>query len=385
MTPHRAEPTEALRTTAGAPPLELRSVRKCYPARDEGTPRVVLDDVDLVVDGGSSLGVIGGNGAGKSTLLKLIAGVTAPTAGRIRRPARTTSVIELGAAVHPDLTGRENVELLLRLHGVTGAGFRHSMDEVIEFSGLGDVIDRRARTYSTGMAARLAFSAAALVPTELLLLDEVLSVGDLTFQARCREQLEHCRRRGTTVVLVSHDLDLVATMCDRVVLLRSGRIALDGPASSVVRAYLGLAVGDGSSSARGPEVRCRSTRLLCGEPIDVHIGALPDGAGRVRLELVISEHPTFEALGMSESVVFATSVLENPVDGLDLRVDTSTLPPARYELAVTALDGAANGSTTTVPVVLSGPRPARFALQLDAKWSVRPLSGSPARRTEGVG
>jgi lipopolysaccharide transport system ATP-binding protein len=198
---------------------------------------MALNDVSFEVEQGESVGLIGSNGSGKSTTLALIAGVLRAQAGKVEVRGRVCPLLELGAGFHPELTGRENILLNGVLLGLTRREVLARMDEIIAFSELESFLDQPIRTYSSGMVARLGFSVAVHLDPEVLLIDEVLAVGDLRFQARCREKLQEFKRRCVTIVLVSHSLSEVRNFCERVLWLKDGKIAADGEPSSVIRQY----------------------------------------------------------------------------------------------------------------------------------------------------
>jgi len=195
----------------------------------------VLEDVSFRVARGETLGVIGRNGAGKTTLLKLIAGIYRPDSGRIEVTGRVAALLELGAGFHPDFTGRENALISGIVHGLSKREVRQRFDQIVEFSGIGEFIDAPVRTYSAGMYMRLAFSVAVHVDPDVLLVDEILSVGDESFQRKSRAIMEERLRSGRkTTVVVSHDLDVISQLCHRVVLLTPPRATVfDRPADAV--------------------------------------------------------------------------------------------------------------------------------------------------------
>jgi ABC-type polysaccharide/polyol phosphate transport system ATPase subunit len=198
-----------------------------------------LRDVNLGIKAGEAVGIVGRNGAGKSTLLRVISGVLRPTDGRIRVWGRVAPVLDLGAAFHPELTGRENAFLNGTMLGRSRREVARRLDEITEFAGLGEFMDAPLRTYSQGMMARLSFAIATTWESEVLVLDEVLAVGDEAFQQKCHDRLAAARKRGVTVVLVSHNLDVVRRLCHRAVWLERGEplfIGLPGPA---IDRYLG--------------------------------------------------------------------------------------------------------------------------------------------------
>lgn len=198
---------------------------------------MALNDVSFEVKHGESVGLIGPNGSGKSTALALMAGVLRPQVGYVEVRGRVCPLLELGAGFHPELTGRENIVLNGILLGLTRREVRAKQDEIIAFSELEAFLDQPVRTYSSGMVARLGFSVAAHLDPEILLIDEVLSVGDLKFQAKCRQKLEEFKRRQITVILVSHSLGEVRGFCNRVIWLKAGQIVADGTPEVVMPRY----------------------------------------------------------------------------------------------------------------------------------------------------
>jgi lipopolysaccharide transport system ATP-binding protein len=207
-----------------------------------------LRDVSLEVPEGQVLGVIGRNGAGKSTFLKILTRITTPTSGRAEIRGRVGSLLEVGTGFHPELTGRENVFLNGSVLGMKRREIQSRFDEIVEFSGVEQFIDTPVKRYSSGMSVRLAFSVAAHLEPEILLVDEVLAVGDAEFQRRCLGRMEDLSESGRTVVFVSHQMQAVSQLCDRAVMLEKGEITLDGPSGDVVAEY--LQVVGGSSSER---------------------------------------------------------------------------------------------------------------------------------------
>ena len=196
-----------------------------------------LLDVDLDVTPGSVLGVVGENGAGKSTLLTLIAGILPPDKGTVETRGRVVSLLELGAGFHPDFTGRENVYVNASIHGMTRAEVDRKMDEIIAFAELEHFIDAPVRTYSTGMYMRLGFAVASSLEPDILLLDEVLAVGDAAFQQKCMGRIAEFQRSDATIVFVSHSAPAVRAVCDRAIWLANGRIQADGTPEEVLLRY----------------------------------------------------------------------------------------------------------------------------------------------------
>jgi len=197
-----------------------------------------LEDLSFKVAHGEALGIIGNNGAGKSTLLKLLSGIMKPTRGSITLDGKLSSLIEVGAGFHDDLTGRENVFLNGVILGMTRGEITRKFDEIVHFSGLEEFIDTPVKRYSTGMYARLGFAVAAHVDPEILLVDEVLSVGDWAFQSKSAKKLEELIKGGATVVFVSHNLKAVGSLCSKCVLLEHGKAVTEGLSEEVIKHYL---------------------------------------------------------------------------------------------------------------------------------------------------
>ena len=200
-------------------------------------PFWALRDISFQVEEGENVGIIGGNGAGKSTLLGIIAGVTASTRGHLTRQGRVGALLELGTGFHLDLTGRENVHLNASLLGFRRSDVLREFDHIVEFAGLKNFIDEPVRTYSSGMVSRLAFSVAVHVDPDILIMDEVLAVGDESFRKKCEDHVQRLMGRGTTLLFVSHQMSAVLSMCPRAIWLEQGRIRMDGPSDQVVEAY----------------------------------------------------------------------------------------------------------------------------------------------------
>jgi ABC-2 type transport system ATP-binding protein len=196
-----------------------------------------LRDVSFELEASRTLGLIGANGSGKSTLLKLIGGILSPDAGYVERRGRLAALLELGAGFHGDLTGRENVYLNASILGMTRRQTEAYFDAIVDFSGIERFIDTQVKYYSSGMYVRLAFAVAVHVDPDILLVDEVLAVGDEPFQRKCMERIKQFQREGRTIVFVTHSLDQVRQLCDRVIMLESGRTVVDGTPVDALRAF----------------------------------------------------------------------------------------------------------------------------------------------------
>lgn len=221
------------------PALAWRTARRAVGAADLRPEEFwALQDITCTVNRGEAVGIIGHNGAGKSTILKLLSGIMRPTSGQIAVNGRLSALIEVGAGFHQDLTGRENVYLNGVILGMTRAEVRRKFDEIVDFSGLADFIDTPVKRYSSGMYARLGFSVAAHLEPDVLIVDEVLSVGDFVFQTKSIDKMRSVLRGGATVIFVSHNLRAMADLCDRALLLKQGRLVEDGPSSQVIHTYM---------------------------------------------------------------------------------------------------------------------------------------------------
>lgn len=245
--------------TTGLPTIQLEGVTVRYRAPEERvhtfkeymirrmqrsvrfTDFDALKQIDLQVHSGEIVGIIGRNGAGKSTLLKVVSRVLVPTQGRVCIRGLVSPLLELGAGFHPELTGRENVMLNGTLLGHTSRELEERMDSIIEFAELGSFIEAPLRTYSSGMAARLGFAVATAWRPQILLLDEVLAVGDEAFRRKCQTRMEAFRQGGTTTLMVTHDMQSIRGLCGRAVWLERGKVASIGPADKIVDDYLASA------------------------------------------------------------------------------------------------------------------------------------------------
>jgi len=238
-------PTTAGETAERPDVIVIDHVRKRFTVRKDNTlrERIVtlgragrkhrqdfwaLDDVTVSIQAGSTVGLIGQNGSGKSTLLKAIGGIIQPTSGTVSRRGRLAALLELGAGFHPDLSGRENVYLNASLLGLSRKQTDEKFDDILAFSGIGDFIDTQVKFYSSGMYVRLAFAVAVHTDPDVLLVDEVLAVGDEAFQRKCLDRIRTFQEAGKTIIIVTHSLSQVQEMCDRVVLLNKGKVLHDG-------------------------------------------------------------------------------------------------------------------------------------------------------------
>ena len=206
--------------------------------RNKKETREVLKDINLTIKNGEAVALIGINGSGKSTLLKLMTKIIYPNKGKITTDGKLTSLLELGAGFHPDFSGRENIYFNASIFGLTKKQIDERIEQIIEFSELGDYIDNPVRTYSSGMYMRLAFAVAINVDAEILLVDEILAVGDQHFQEKCIRKMKELKEQGRTMVFVTHSLNTVKDFCNRAVWLNQGVIKMDGEPEEVIKAYL---------------------------------------------------------------------------------------------------------------------------------------------------
>ena len=238
-------------------------------ARSSPSDLWALRGVEFEIERGDVVGVIGRNGAGKSTLLKILTRVTRPTTGSLSGRGRVGSLLEVGTGFHPELTGRENVFLSGAVLGMRRAEIVRKFDRIVEFSGIEHMLDTPVKRYSSGMYVRLGFSVAAHLEPDILVLDEVLAVGDAPFQGRCLELVRRLSQEGTTVLLVSHNLGTVASFCRSGLLLEEGRLAAQGPVEDVVRTYVrsletaaGQTLGERRDRSGEGRVSVTSARVL---------------------------------------------------------------------------------------------------------------------------
>jgi len=319
-----------------------------------------LRGVDLDIPHGSTFGIIGGNGSGKSTLLKVLAGILRPDEGTATVNGRLSALLELGAGFHPELTGRENVYLNGAILGFTSREIRRRFDDIVGFAELDRFIDEPVRNYSSGMYVRLGFSVAIHVEPEILLVDEVLAVGDHTFQKRCLDRFAQLKAEGRTIILVSHDLDMVGWLCERTAWIQQGTLQAVGPSPKVIDRFLNGAVdsptpADSSPSAPrrfgglGPDDLVRAVDLVDanGHPMD-RVGSGRPVRFRVRVNADQVGEPVTVALGLYRSDgthvtsinsgAAARAADEAGMVEVDYTVDSLAVQPGTYELSVALHD-----------------------------------------------
>ncbi|RIL01395.1 MAG: hypothetical protein DCC71_17810 [Proteobacteria bacterium] len=329
-----------------------------------------LEDVSFQVRPGECLGIIGHNGAGKSTVLKLLMGILAPTRGRALVSGRAGALIELAAGFHPDLTGRENVFLQGAIMGMKRAQIARQFDDIVAFAGISEFIDTQVKRYSSGMQARLGFSIAAHLDPEVLIIDEILAVGDRSFQRVAFQRLAELTRRSIPVVVVSHQLDRVAELCSKAILLEHGRVAHAGPPGECIARYVESGLGADEARTGGP-VRFEplvlepDLPLASGSPLHARI------AGTI-------ERP----LAASESLLVRVRSVETgePVFAISSESAGVALPASgRFALAVELAANVAGGSYLVEVAVWDRDTRADVAAGVRRIFQVRPdhaFSGS---------
>jgi ABC-type polysaccharide/polyol phosphate transport system ATPase subunit len=226
-----------------------------------------LRDVSFQLRQGEALGIVGHNGAGKTTMLRILSSITTPSAGEITIRGRLAALVEVGCGFHPELTGRENINLNGAMMGMRRSEIKRKLESIIDFAGVGQYIDVPVKRYSSGMYVRLGFSIAAHLDPDILLLDEVLAVGDAAFQAKCLGRIAELRKSGRTIIFISHDLAAVYRLCDRALLLNHGQVVADGPPRQVIDEYQQMTFGTEAASGEmdpGSEAaaRCNSISFL---------------------------------------------------------------------------------------------------------------------------
>lgn len=311
-----------------------------------------LRDIDFVVPRGEVVGIVGRNGAGKSTLLKIVSRITQPTEGRVELLGRVGSLLEVGTGFHPELTGRENVQLNGAILGMRRAEIRARFDEIVDFSGVERFLDMPVKRYSTGMRMRLAFAVAAHLDPEILLVDEVLAVGDAEFQRKCLGKMSEVARCGRTVLFVSHNMAAMTKLCDRALLLRQGRMVLDGSVESVVREYvaeqedwpISQALADAESGVELHTVGLLDSdgrpigRVLCGDTFSIALDLqCKRELDRVEIHIAVSTTPGSNVCLLSNVVAGAPLTLPSVPSRVTCEVLELSLVPGSYDIDVKVL------------------------------------------------
>jgi len=298
-----------------------------------------LQDVDFKVEAGEVVGLIGQNGAGKSTLLKILSRIVKPTTGEVELRGRVASLLEVGTGFHPELTGRENIYLNGSILGMSGREIARRFDEIVAFSEIERFLDTPVKRYSSGMYVRLAFAVAAHLEPEILIIDEVLAVGDAAFQKKCLGKISNVVHDGRTVLFVSHNMAAISALCERVLLMREGRLVFDGPSSAAIARYLQAAAVTPSvdllaaTNRQGPHEYGRLSSLAlfdaAGSPCDRF--AMGE-AMIVELEVECSRrlYPAEVGFGLASSLGATIHLFVSAWEGLEL-----DLEPGRHRFRVT--------------------------------------------------
>lgn len=304
-----------------------------------------LRNISFDVDHGNVVGIIGRNGAGKSTLLKILSRITEPTEGTIVLHGRVGSLLEVGTGFHPELTGRENIFLSGSILGMRRADIRRQFDEIVAFAGVDRFLDTPVKRYSSGMQVRLGFAVAAHLEPEILVVDEVLAVGDLAFQKKCLDKMEDVAHGGRTVLFVSHNMAAVENLCESAILLEGGRVQAIGPTHDIVRRYV-----EGAISSPSTDLSTRTDRRGDGRMrvTEVHTELDASGRGCVRLDYRTAGGPIPEltvligvyttrgegALWLSTDIVGAELRDLPPEGSVVCWIEEGALTPGRYSLNV---------------------------------------------------
>lgn len=281
-----------------------------------------LRDINFALKQGEVLGIIGKNGAGKSTLLKLLSRISYPTSGEIRIKGRIASLLEVGTGFHPELTGRENVFLNGAILGMSKRDITNKFDEIVAFSGIEHHIDTPVKRYSSGMKVRLGFAVAAHLEPEILIVDEVLAVGDAEFQKRCLGKMEDVARNGRSIIFVSHNMSAVRNLCSKSILLEDGKLIEEGETEEVIKNYLSLENSEKLITFfKGSEIENQNFVLK-----SISIDSIPPFSMSSEINIIISLNVigdisnydfTINLLTKDETIVFVSSTGENPVNIFD--------------------------------------------------------------------
>jgi lipopolysaccharide transport system ATP-binding protein len=311
-----------------------------------------LKGIDLEIQPGEVVGVIGRNGAGKSTFLKILSRITKPTVGRVKLHGRVGSLLEVGTGFHPELTGRENIYLNGAILGMTRREIDQKFDEIVDFASIESFLDTPVKRYSSGMYVRLAFAVAAHLEPEIMLVDEVLAVGDMQFQRKCLDKMDDVARGGRTVLLVSHNMAAIEALCSRVVLVDGGRVVHDGNPSEAIRAYIEITrqlavvpiadrtdrIGQGSArvvhiAAQDPDDGSAVAARPMGEGVRVVLGIRADRPlPGICVGLIFEAHNGQRVFGVRSALADRHHFLPAGVTTVSCEIPCLPLIPGRYSI-----------------------------------------------------
>lgn len=399
---------------AGAPIVSLTGVAKQYPKLSTGGDRLrtlaallfrlrdiphftALDDITLEIRRGESLGIVGENGAGKSTLLKIIAGVVRPTSGIVRTRGRVGALLELGSGFHPDYTGRENIHLSSALMGLSHRETKSKVQAIVDFADIGAHIDEPIKHYSSGMVVRLGFAVAAALTPDILITDEVLAVGDESFQKKCIQWLEGFRSGGGTLLLCSHSMYHVQTLCREALWIHHGKARLHGNAFDVTREYLtyheekrAREAAAPQPSMHGPRVEAAwigngagspSAEFAMGDDIALHaIVHEPDDRVPVLMVGIVRIDGTPVYGTHSNETAYRPQRIEPCRYAFTLRLRANALMPGKYTIGAYALDaeGLRLFHSVKTDIVVTGKTRDYGVVRLAHEWLPGPERGAAA-------
>ncbi len=335
----------------------------------KGDRFLALNDVSFNVKKGEALGIIGHNGAGKSTLLKLLSRVTAPTAGKISLDGRIASMLEVGTGFHPELTGRENVYMNGAILGMTKAEIDRKFDQIVEFAEIEKFIDTPVKRYSSGMYVKLAFSVAAHLDSEILIMDEVLAVGDMAFQKKCLNKMRSAaKEEGRTVLYVSHNMNTIRQLCDRCVVMDHGKIIFDGEVDTAIAKYMGvnlssgvndIVISNGMRDIYCPDPDYRITRIKIESKDNLNYGEVVrfniclENRNAIDKEILIRiliKTPDGKAVSMS-SLLKPLILRHNCQEKKSYELDTSRIVPGQYTLSFVLYEVGEFGADKNIDVL----------------------------------
>lgn len=355
-----------------------------------GQSFMALNGIDLKIYQGEAVGIIGGNGAGKSTLLKLLSRVTAPTEGEIDIYGRVASMLEVGTGFNPEMTGRENVYLNGAILGMTKDEIDAKMEDIIEFSEVREFIDTPVKRYSSGMFVKLAFSVAAHLDSEIMIMDEVLAVGDMKFQKKCLDKMRYASKyEGRTVLYVSHNMNTIRTLCERCIVLDKGKVIFEGDVEKAIQLYLGRNIQisqcinytekdrpdwcDHKMYIDKTVIKNDLANMYCGDCLNFEVNYTSlDNVNNLRARLVIVDE-TGEIIGMSLSDK-AFSIVKGQKGKFTIEFDTKYLASGKYSARISVFEMNEYGTHEYICVInnfivfILNDKP---ALHSNMNWNIR--------------